>query len=318
MNATALHAVLGMTLLVASAPGASAAESPIKIIETKEALQINIEGKPFTTYHFTAPADDPEWHRPYFFPVLSAEGVPLTSDRARETIGQATREHPWHRSVWIGQGDVNGIDHWTHPKTGKKLQRHLKFSKLDADSFVQELAWDGREEGKPVLSETRTVKFLAYPDGARAIDVTSLLKAGLDDVTFKVKPLNVSGVEGGWLAVRVAGDISSNKASVITAAGSIGEKEARSNPSGWCDYSGPIGGKIFGVAEFDDPANPGHPTPFHVRVGGLMTHLGVHNWTLKAGESQRFRHGLFFHPGDAKAARVEERYSEFTAPPPSP
>ncbi|HEY7088213.1 MAG TPA: PmoA family protein [Tepidisphaeraceae bacterium] len=289
-----------------------AADPAIQIVQGQDKLEITIDGKPFTTYHFVPTSDDPEWHRPYFFPVLSADGVELTADRDRETMGQEKREHPWHRSVWIGHGDINGIDHWTHPRSGKKLQRHVQFSRIDKDSFVEELAWEGTEPNKPVLTELRTVRFVAYDDGARGIDVTSQFTATSGDAVFKVKPLNVSGVEAGWLAARVSGQISASKESQITSsAGAAGEKEAREKPANWCDYSGPIGGKVYGVAEFDSPGNPGNPAPFHVREFGLLTQIGVHDWTLKSGESQSIRHMLLFHSGDAKSAKLDERFAEF-------
>ena len=142
---------------IAAVRGAAADAPAIKITEDKDRLDIAIDGKPFTTYRFAPTADDPEWHRPYFFPVLSADGVQLTADRARETVNDQNREHPWHRSVWVGQGDINGVDHRTHPTTGKKLQRHVKFDEIAADTFIEELAWDGKEDGKPVLTEVRTV-----------------------------------------------------------------------------------------------------------------------------------------------------------------
>jgi hypothetical protein len=116
-------------------------------------------------------------------------------------------------------------------------------------------------------------------------------------------------VEAGWLAARVSGKISTNSQSVIrSSAGATGEKECRSVPANWCDYSGPIDGKIYGVAEFDHPDNPGHPSPFHVRSFGLLTHLGTLNWTLENGKTRTFRHRLVFHSGDASSAKLDEKY----------
>jgi hypothetical protein len=303
--------LISSALMLAFAANSFAADATpvIKIIPSADKLEITIDGKPFTTYHFAPTPDDPEWHRPYFFPVLSADGVEITGDRDRETMGQAKREHPWHRSVWIGHGDINGIDHWTHKK---KLQQHVKFDRVGDDSFVEELAWEGNEPGKPVLTEVRTVRIVAYPDGARGIDVASTLTAASGDAVFKVKPLNVTGVEAGWLAARVSGQISGNKQSVISSsAPATSEKDAREKPANWCDYSGPINGEVYGVTEFDDPKNPGHPAPFHVREFGLLTHIGVHDWTLKSGQSQTLRHMLLFHGGDAKSAKLDERFDEF-------
>jgi len=44
-----------------------------------------------------------------------------------------------------------------------------------------------------------------------------------------------------------------------------GEKHAD-----WCDYYGSIGGKTVGIAMFDHPSNPRHPTTWHVRDYGLF------------------------------------------------
>jgi hypothetical protein len=298
-------------------PSAHAATPPttapvLAIAQTPTTLDITIDGKPFTTYRFVETPDDPGWHRPYFYPVLMPGEVEITADRYRQTLHDATPEHPWHRSVWVGFGDVNGVDHWGHPAGEKKLQRHLKFDRVDADSFVEELAWDGPQPGKPVLTEIRTVKFIAYADGARGIDLTSVLTAANGDVVFRCKPLNVSGVEAGWLAARVSQDIATSKDSKITSsAGATTEADARKLPANWCDYSGPIAGKTFGIAEFDYPTNLGHPTAFAVRTFGLLTHIGTLNWTLAAGHSQSIRHMLVFHAGDAASAHLDERYAEF-------
>src|SRR5699024_3037058 len=130
------------------------------------------------------------------------------------------------------------------------------------------------------------------------------------DATFKVKPLNVNGVEAGWLACRVPASfveaVKSGQAQILSSAGATNEPDARAKPATWCDFSGPVDGKTYGVTLFDDPHNPGSPTPFHVRAWGLLTHIGTHDWTLKDGQSQSIRHRLLFHPGDAKAANLDE------------
>jgi hypothetical protein len=293
----------------------------VKIEQKPAALEITIDGKPFTTYRFAPTPEDPAFHRPYFYPVLSADGVEYTSDQWRLQQKQPTEaarkkiDHPHQRSVFVGHGDVNGADHWTHKDKENEQQRHVKFTSIGPDSFVEELTWDSKQPNKPLLKETRTVKIVAYDDGARAIDVTSTFTAINGDAVFKVKPLNTVGVEGGWLAARVAPSISEamkqHKSKITTSAGATTEKEAREKPANWCDYSGPIDGKTYGIALFDSPENPGHPTPFHVRNFGLLTHIGVHDWTLKDGQSQTLRHRLLFHPGDASSAKLDERYKEF-------
>jgi hypothetical protein len=312
-----MNRLLLLCVLCASAVNSMA--QAVKITDTKAALDITIDGKPFTTYRYTKAADDPEWRRPYFYPVLAAEGVELTSDQWRLQQAQKAEaerkkiDHPHHRSVWISHGDINGLDHWSHLQ--KVRQQHVKFAKIEGDAFVEELAWEGKEPGKPVLTEVRTVRVVAYADGARGFDVTSVITAASGDAAFKVKPLNVSGVEAGWLAARVPpslpAGVKGGQSKVLSSAGASGELECRSKPAVWCDFSGPVGDKTYGVVLFDDPKNPGSPTPFHVRAWGLLTHIGVHDWTLKNGQSQSIRHRLVFHPGDAKSAKLDERYKEF-------
>ena len=89
----------------------------------------------------------------------------------------------------------------------------------------------------------------------------------------------------------------------------------------WCDYSGPVEGKTLGIAIFDHPKNPRHPTWWHVRDYGLFAAnaFGVHdferdpdktkgNLKVLAGQSVTFRYRFYFHEGDEKQGKVEEQY----------
>ena len=91
----------------------------------------------------------------------------------------------------------------------------------------------------------------------------------------------------------------------------------------WCDYSGPVNGKTVGIAIFDHPSNPKHPTWWHVRDYGLFAAnpFGVHdfekkeagtgNVTIAAGKSVTFKYRFYLHEGDEKQARVADRYQEY-------
>ena len=102
------------------------------------------------------------------------------------------------------------------------------------------------------------------------------------------------------------------------------DRNAWGKRAAWCDYYGPLNDEVVGVAIFDHPQNPRHPTWWHVRPYGLFTAnpFGVHYFeskpkgtgdlTIKAGESVTFRYRLYFHKGDEKQAKVAEYYSEYT------
>ena len=93
----------------------------------------------------------------------------------------------------------------------------------------------------------------------------------------------------------------------------------------WCDYNGPVGGKHVGIAIFDHPSNPVHPTYWHVRDYGLFAAnpFGIHdfekkepgagNLNIPAGKSVTFKYRFYIHEGDEKQAKVAERFKEYTA-----
>ena len=90
----------------------------------------------------------------------------------------------------------------------------------------------------------------------------------------------------------------------------------------WVDYYGPVAGKIVGVAIFDCPQNPHHPTWWHVRDYGLFAAnpFGAKeftkgkttlNFTIKAGKSETFRFRILIHSGKLTAEQTEAQYQQF-------
>jgi len=92
----------------------------------------------------------------------------------------------------------------------------------------------------------------------------------------------------------------------------------------WCDYSGPVNGKTVGLAIFDHPDNPRHPTWWHVRDYGLFAAnpFGLHDFEKKPkgtgdfeigpGQAVTFRYRFYYHLGNENDAHVAARYDEYT------
>lgn len=317
-------------------PTFAADAAAVKLTQAEGKVVVEVGGKPFTEYRYTPEADKGEkglpWARPYFYPVLASDGTEVTSDQSRTN----PKEHPHHRSLWVAQGLVNGmLDHWTHAKAGatQPEQRHVKFDKVDGDTIVEELTWDGKD-GKPMLAETRTWRFLAYPDGGRGIDLTSVYTPVGGPVTFG------DTKEAGLCSVRFVKSIADT--SVITlSTGVRSTKDAvksKKEPgdenlvwgkaADWCDLSGKVDGKDYGVAVFDHPKNPRHPGNWHVRRYGLLAAnaFGLHDFdpkkypektagdlTLEPGKPTTFKYRVVVHAGDAEAAKLKEKYAEYAA-----
>lgn len=313
MTYRTIAVVCGLLLLTTFAQAAK--KGQVKLEEKDNHIAVSIDGKPFTDYYFATEGDRP-FVRPFFYPVLAADGTEMTNDQLR-----SAGDHPHHRSLYVAHGDVNGADHWSLMQKPIPQQRHLKFNRLEGDTLVQELEWEGKgtEEGAtapPILHETRTIRFFALPDDSRGIDLTVELRALADSVTFG------DTKEAGLCTVRVAKAIS-DTSTITNSAGQTGEAEAWGKPAAWCDISGKVDGKDYGVAILDHPDNPRHPTRWHVRGYGLMAAniFGLSDFdkaapgtgalTIKKDDTLTFRYRVIIHPGTAAEAKLDEKFEEF-------
>lgn len=289
-----------------------AEEKPaVKLIQEPTAIRVEIDGKPFTTYHFADGGGKP-YVRPFLFPVRAADGAEVTSDQA--TGGG---DHPHHRSIWVAHGNVNGADHWSLLVNPPPQQRHVKFVKVEGDTIVEELAWEGKTP-EPILNETRTIRFFAWPDGSRGIDLTLVFTPVAEPITF------ADTKEAGLCSVRMAKSIA-KKPTILNSTGATGEKACWGKPAQWCDESGEVDGKTYGIAILDHPTNPRHPATWHVRAYGLMTAniFGLHdynpkqvakdagNLTITKDKPVTFKYRVVIHAGDGTSAKLAEKFAEF-------
>jgi hypothetical protein len=88
------------------------------------------------------------------------------------------------------------------------------------------------------------------------------------------------------------------------------------------DYSADVDGEKLGVAMFDHPANPHHPTYWHARDYGLFSlnpfgqnafdeNAAENRVKLPVGQSMVFRWRVVIHSGDAQTAQVADLYKAF-------
>jgi len=318
---TTLLLVAAIAFATRVAPGAPPSDArDVKLKQEDGRLLVTVGGQPFTTYHF-GDAEGRPYVRPYFYPVKSSDGAEVTSDQLTAPDVNGKRpDHPHHRSLWVAHGDVNGADHWSFEQKPQAKQRHIAFDKVGPDSFVEKLEWEAKGGNGILLKETRTVRFFTFDDGQRGIDLTvALTPAGNERVTLG------DTKEAGLCAVRVAKSIS-DKPTLTNARGQSGEKQVWGKPAEWCDLSGPVNGTPHGVAVLDHPKNPRHPATWHAREYGLLAAniFGLHDYdknvkkgtgdfTIEPGKTVTFRYRVVVHTGDAKGAKLDEKFRDFAA-----
>lgn len=316
---------LSVTLLLAqpSRGAGSASEGAksegVKITQLEDKLRIEINGELFTEYRFKGAP------HVYFYPVIGPGGLPMTRNYPMVPDSEGEdHDHPHQRSLWYSHGAVNGVDFWSEsPKAGKIA--HDKFLEIksgaDAGVIKTQNQWIA-PDGTVVCTDERTFRVYARPNNERLFDYEITLKAGDKEVVL-------GDTKEGSMGVRIAetmrlshGKNKPGKGHIVQSTG-VRDDDTWGKRAAWCDYYGPVNDKIVGIAIFDHPQNPKHPTWWHVRDYGLfaVNPFGVHdfekkpagagNLTIPAGQSITFRYRFYLHEGDEQQAKVAERYQEY-------
>jgi hypothetical protein len=285
-----------------------AAQAPSKI-------DIDVDGKPFTTFYSGA-----DVNKPYLWPLRSADGKIVTRRWPMEQDTGESHDHPHHRGLSFSYDDVNGIRFWGNdpteaakdPKTGKIV---VKKASLSRNTLTTDFDWVG-PDGAVLLHEHRVTNFSAAPQ-LRIMDFDITLTAA--------QPVVFGDTKEGAFAIRLADSMTekSHGGEMVNAEGQHGMANVWGKRSNWVDYSGNVEGEKIGVAMFDAPSNPRHPTYWHSRDYGLfaLDPFGQHafdptqpvsHWPLDAGKSLRFRWRVVIHPGDAQSAHIAEMYEKWS------
>ena len=325
MNTRALFLLVLAGLLAPCAALAAANEA--KLTRSDDRVRVEIGGKLFTEYIFKGAP------RPYLYPVIAADGTEMMRHfPMKKGVPGEVEDHPHHRSLWFTHGAVNGVDFWAenNPQKGKIISDAVEHSTKDGVGTIRaHNRWVG-PDGVVHVTDDTTIRFRGTAD-ARYLDYEVTLKAPAD------KPVVFGDTKEGSMAIRLPlwmtpshsqgkGKKHEGKGTIVNDSGQKND-ETWGKRSTWVDYYAPKDGKVYGVAMFDHPSNPQHPTWWHVRSYALFAAnpFGKHDFenlktqptagdlTIPAGGSVTFRWRFFFHPGDEKSGRVAERYKEYAA-----
>jgi hypothetical protein len=335
----ALAALIGCGLCSLGA----AEKEGVQVTQKDDRVSVEINGDLFTEYWFRMrqhPAlstdrqgntvTNPTKHT-YFYPLIGPGGLHMTRGwPIRNDVEGEEKDHPHHRSLWFSHGAVNGVDFWAETPKAGKIQ-HDQFVELksgkDEGGIKSTCKWVA-PDNKVICTDERVFRVYNRPANERLFDFEITIKAPADrDVLF-------GDTKEGTMAVRVneqlrvKGKIGTGHIVMDTgvrddAPPARGDTKTWGKRAAWCDYNGKIDGKPVGIAIFDHPSNPVHPTYWHVRDYGLFAAnpFGIHdfekkepgagNLNIPAGKSVTFKYRFYIHEGDEKQAKVAERYKEY-------
>lgn len=320
-------------LFGAVAAFALAAPAQVKIEQKSDRIAVAIDGKPFTELHF-----GPEVAKPFLYPLRAVSGTSVTRNLPLEAGD--SKDHPHHRGLTFAHADLNGFNYWANESFNKGAKGKIVLDKVlktesGRKSGTIEAAFTWVDpQGKPLLSDTRRITFYSHPTN-RVMDFDILTKA--------IEPVKFGDTHEGAFGVRVAAWLEEPAPKYIphaesgesrptepkrtglisNSAGQKTEAEVRGQRGNWADYSGEHKGEKLGIAIFDHPANPRHPTYWHTRGYGIFAAniFGAGTFTgdkkidgslsLKPGETLRLRYRVVIHPGDTETAGIGRLYSEY-------
>lgn len=325
------HRLLVALGVTAFSTASLVAADGVKLTELGGKVRVEINGGHFTDYCFQGAP------HVYFYPLIGPGGAPMTRHWPMKEVEGEEKDHPHHRSLWYSHGAVNGVDFWAEtPKSGKIVHDKFLEVKGGEDSGVIRSAnkWIA-PDGSVTMTDERTFRVYARPNSERLFDFEVTLQAGDKDIVL-------GDTKEGSMAIRVnesmRGVMPRGKgekgvkvgkgriamSTGVTSSGN-GDEKAWGKRAEWCDYSGPVDGRTVGIAIFDHPANPKHPTWWHVREYGLFAAnpFGVHDFekqpkgagdiTIPAGKSLTFKYRFYLHEGDEAAGKVAELYKDYVA-----
>lgn len=316
--------LLGSALLLTACaqptanPGGSAG---VQITKLDDRLRLEINGQLFTEYRFQ---DVP---RPFCYPVLGPGAAPMTRNWPMKEAPAEDRDHPHHRSLWFTHGAVNGHDFWSEARDFGKIV-HDGFAEIKSGREMGVIRANNKwvaKNGDVICTDELTIRIHNRPANERVLDYEITIHASNGEVTL-------GDTKEGSMAIRLNETmrLKHNKENAGKPTGTIVNSEGVRDGAtwgkraAWCDYFGPVEGRILGVAIFDHPQNPRHPTWWHVRDYGLFAAnpFGQHdferlpdknagNLVVPAGQSVTFRYRFYFHEGDEQQAQVATRYAEY-------
>ena len=259
------------------------------------------DGVELTRFHFA-----PDDKRPFLYPINGPSGRSLT--RMGHPHDPVTHSH--HNSMWLAHHDVSGVSFWED--RGPAQIHCLRVEQFeDTDEYASVTAvntWG--TTNKVFMTERRRMSVQALPSNEWLLILDVRFDANKEPVTLGKTPF-------GFAAVRMAKNLGVHDGNGIirNSEGGVNETNVLWKRARWVDYSGLIiSNKVEGIALFDHPANPNHPSYFHVRNDGWMGASITFDASrvIETNRPLQLRYGFYMHSDLPETNVLDKRWNQFS------
>jgi len=279
-------------------------------------LQIVLKGETVAQFIF----QDQNIRRPYFANLKLPGGVQVTRNHPPIEGVDATDHDTMHPGLWLGFGDISGVDFWRN----KGSMEHLRFvdePKIQNGRllFATECRFVN-EQGEPMgLLLNHFVLMTCEPekrDGESKTekdlensrdDVPSWLLVWKATISASQRSITIGDQEEMGFGARVATAITEKQGGrIVSSAGQQSAMKTWGQPADWCDYSGTIDGQAVGITLMADRKNF-RQSWWHNRDYGVFVANPFGRQAMKQGEksdvsiekgrSLTLRFGALIHTG---------------------
>jgi hypothetical protein len=251
--------------------------------------------------------------KPFFHPLATPAGRVLS---LLEPF-----DHWWQRGLWFSIKFVNGHNFWeekentvwgTQRTIAPPTVAHQNSGRL---TIFSRLEWIAPGEAGVMFEEQRKVDYRPLDDRSYALDFLFSLTP-IHDTKLDRTPFTTWGGYGG-LSFRGTKDW--HEPRLLFSDGSSSTRPV-GNRALWCDLSGYLDGGVRptgGIAMFDHPSNPRHPSPWyggceasHFFNAAFLFHEPME---ISAGEPLNFRYRVLVHDGMGEKESLQKSYEEYLA-----
>jgi hypothetical protein len=258
-------------------------------IPAEQKIIVTVNGQLFTQLLYADTLS-----KPVLFPILAADGLPITRGFPLAPRPDDPTDNPQQLGMWMNYEKVNGIDFWNNssaiPQEKKQLYGLIKIKQIlqvsGGENGMLEYSADWINQAGQVLLQEKTKLMFFQEKQVRWIDrVTELTAATM---------ISMPDAADGLLALRVAHELelpvsemteykdgNGNVTRVqrtkdqtvtgdyITSTGKKGDA-AWGSRGNWCMLYGRRAGTPISITMIDHASNLGYPTYWHTRKNGLL------------------------------------------------